>query len=74
MKIDSLSFADKWVAAQQALGNNVRWDGWVMVFFRAARGAFYNGGVQRDGVWGYETRVEVSNKGHWNIPRRLVVA
>ena len=74
MKITTLKWADRWVAEQQDKGNDVRWDGWVMVFFRAARGAFHGGGVQRDGVWGYETRVEVSDKGHWNIPKRFVVA
>lgn len=65
--------SDKFIAEQQAKGNDCFWDGWTMVFFRPHRGGFRGGGVKRDGRWGFLTRVEVDDKGFWNLPPQLVV-
>lgn len=71
--------ADKFVKQQQELGNDVRWDGWTMVFFRPSPAAKYavdeNGranGVWRNGSFGFESRVEVNEKGHWEVDWRNV--
>lgn len=64
---------DRFIDEQRAKGNDAFWDGWVMVFFRPHRGAFRGGGVQRNGVWGYLTRVEVDVKGFWNVPPSVIM-
>lgn len=71
--------ADKFVKQQQELGNDVRWDGWDMVFFRSHPAAMYsvddNGranGVWRNGGYGFENRVEVNSMGLWEVDWRNV--
>lgn len=64
---------DTFVAEQQESGNDVRWDGWKMIFFKAHRGGFYGNGVYRNGQYGFETVVEADKKGFWNIPPACVV-
>ena len=73
--------AHKFVTEQQALGNNVKWDGWTMVFFTPNPGALYsvdsegrpNGVWSREaGTYGFESRVEPNEKGHWEINFRNV--
>jgi hypothetical protein len=65
---------EAFVKNQQELGNNVRWNGWTLEFFRAAEQAIYNArdGVFRDGQWGYLNKVEVNSKGLWEIDFRNV--
>lgn len=64
---------EKFVRQQQALGNDLRWDGWDMVFFRPAENAVYSkDGAFRNGVWGYENRITVNNNGIWEIDYRNV--
>lgn len=65
--------ADKFVREQKELGNDVRWDGWTMVFFRPSPAAVYSkDGAFREGVWGFDNRVEVNDKGLWEIDYRNV--
>jgi hypothetical protein len=65
---------EAFVTRQQKLGNNVRWNGWTLEFFRPSEQAIYNveSGVFRDGQYGFLNRVEVNNDGHWVIDWRNV--
>lgn len=64
---------EKFVKEQQALGNDVRWDGWDMVFFRPSEKAIYKGeGAFRNGVWGFDNRVSPNEKGVWEVDFRNV--
>ncbi len=65
---------EKFVREQQELGNDVRWDGWTLIFFRPAPAAIYNveNGVFRNGEYGFDNRVEVNSKGLWEIDYRNV--
>lgn len=74
MLVLGIKKAEKFVKEQQALGNDVRWDGWDMVFFRAHPAAVYSvdpkgraNGVWRNGSYGFETRVNCNDKGLWEI-------
>ena len=65
--------ADKFVREQIALGNDVRWIGWDMIFFRPSESAVYSkDGAFRNGVWGFDNRVPVNNKGLWEIDHRNI--
>lgn len=64
---------DNFVRQQQELGNDVRWDGWTMVFFRPSeRGVFSKHGAIRNGVYGFDNRVSPNEKGVWEIDFRNV--
>ena len=68
-----LKKADKFVKAQQELGNDVRWEGWTMIFFRPEpKGVYSKDGAFRNGTWGFDNRVEVNEKGLWEIDFRNV--
>jgi hypothetical protein len=65
--------AHRFVREQRSIGNNVRWDGWDMVFWKPTRygfssvdGAFYRG------RWGIESRIPVDSNGVWKVPARNV--
>lgn len=62
------------VSQQQSLGNDVRWDGWDIVFFRPdERGIHSPSGARRNNTWGFENRFKVNSMGEWVIdPRNLV--
>lgn len=65
--------ADKFVIEQKQLGNDVRWDGYTMVFFRpASNGIYSKDGAFRNGEWGFDNRIEVNEKGLWEIDWRNV--
>lgn len=65
--------AENFVRQQQALGNDVRWDGWDIVFFRTAeKGLYSKSGAFRNGQWGYENRVTVNESGIWEVDWRNV--
>lgn len=64
---------DKFVADQQDAGNDVRWNGWAMIFFKKHIGGFKGGGVYRNGYYGFETIIEADERGFWNLPPRLIV-
>lgn len=64
---------EKFVSQQQALGNDLRWDGWDLVFFRpAAQGVYSREGAFRTGEWGFENRVKVDGNGMWGVDFRNV--
>lgn len=64
---------EKFVRQQQELGNDVRWDGYDLVFFRTAEHGFYSkDGAFRNGTWGFENRVKVSDSGVWEVDFRNV--
>lgn len=66
--------ADRFVTEQQALGNDVRWDGWTMIFFRPSEAAIYSkDGAFRNGVWGFNNRVALNDKGVWEVDFRNVI-
>lgn len=66
--------ANGFVTRQQENGNDVRWDGWDIVFFSPNDQAFYSrNGAFRNGAWGYENRATVNNKGEWEVDRRDVL-
>lgn len=67
------SKAHKLVKEQKALGNDVWWDGWDMHFFRPADHALHSkDGAFRNGVWGFDNRVEVNSEGTWNVDPRNI--
>lgn len=75
LTINTLSEAERFVTRQQRLGNDVRWDGWDMVFFREAPQAVYSlDGVVRETTkhYGFDNRSEVTDKGTWEIDFRNV--
>jgi len=64
---------EKFVKEQQALGNDVRWDGWDMVFFRPSpKAVFSREGAFRNGVWGFDNRVSPNGSGVWEVDFRNV--
>jgi hypothetical protein len=67
--------AHKLVAQQQAVGNNVRWDGYDIVFWREDfRGYGHPSGEfnREAGVWGFGNRCEVNDEGTWSIDERNI--
>lgn len=61
--------AHDFVEDQQNLGNDVRWDGWDIVFFKpSAKAVTAKEGVCRNGQWGFEKYVSVNSNGVWSIP------
>lgn len=64
---------DRFVKQQVELGNDVRWDGWDLVFFRPADAGIYNkAGAFRNGTWGFDNRVSVNENGVWEVDFRNV--
>jgi hypothetical protein len=60
--------AERFVETQQALGNDVRWDNYDMVFFRAdPRGRSKPEGAFRNSQWGFENRFPVDDDGAWRV-------
>lgn len=67
----NISEAHKLVRAERAAGNDVRWDGWDIVFHRPAPHAINSpAGEFRNGGWGFKNRFEVDSEGMWNIEER----
>lgn len=77
MVVLNVGNVEKFVTEQKALGNDVKWDGWDIVFFKRS---FQNRGWnQPDGAfdrktrnWGFQTRVKVNERGEWKVPNRNV--
>lgn len=73
LDISGLKNSHRFVREQRALGNDVRWDGWDIVFFRPADHAIHSrDGAFRNGVWGFDNRVEVNSEGTWSIDPRNI--
>lgn len=65
--------AHRLVREQRAIGNDVRWDGWDIVFFRAAdNGIHSKDGAFRNGQWGFDNRSVVNSEGIWSIDERNI--
>lgn len=65
--------AHRMVRQQEAMGNDVRWDGWDIVFFRPAEHAIHSkDGAFRGGVWGFDNRVVVNSEGIWKVDQRNI--
>lgn len=63
--------AHKMVNQQRAVGNDVEWQGWDIVFYRPAPHAIYSpNGAFRNGQWAFENRVEVNSEGLWAVDGR----
>lgn len=72
MNLD-IKAAHRMVREQRATGNDVRWDGWDIVFFRTAdHGIHSKDGAFRNGVWGFENRVTVNSEGIWAVDARNI--
>lgn len=64
---------DAFVDEQIALGNDVRWDNYTLVFFRPEpKGIYSPAGAFRNGTWGLENRTDLDNDGIWKIDWRNV--
>lgn len=74
----NLKSAHRMVREQQALGNDVRWDNYDIVFFRGnvdrpqdtAHAITSPAGAFRNGIWGFENRVSVDAAGLWHVDVR----
>jgi hypothetical protein len=66
---------DKFVTGQVEAGNDIRWEGWDLVFFRKSKnqaGWSKRDGAFRDDNWGFQTRIAVGADGKWRVPNRNV--
>jgi hypothetical protein len=66
---------DQFVETQKSLGNDVRWEGWDLVFFRKSKndsGWSKRDGAYRNGNWGFPNRIAVGADGKWRVPNRNV--
>lgn len=63
--------AHRMVRKQQAAGNDVKWDGWDIVFYRADPAARTSKhGVWRNGEYAFENRFSVNSEGIWKVDGR----
>lgn len=75
LTIKTLSEAERFVTRQQRLDNDVRWEGWDMIFFREAPEAVYSTepeAVVRNGKYGFDNKSEVQEDGTWSVDYRNV--
>lgn len=73
LTIKNLRDAEKFVVKQKSLDNDIRWDNYDLVFFRPApQGVYSKDGAFRNGQWGFENRVPVTDAGTWEIDHRNV--
>lgn len=69
----NIKSAHRMVSEQRKAGNDVRWDGWDIVFFRASdAGRQAKDGAFRNGQWGFDNRFVVNSKGIWSIDSRNI--
>ncbi len=64
--------AHRMVRQQRAMGNDVRWDGWDIVFFRPSDIGRHSVDGAFRGQWGFENRFEVNSEGKWSIDKRNI--
>lgn len=72
--LKSLTEADRFVERQQRLGNDVRWEGWTMVFFKPDPRGMKDprNGAVRGGAYGFDNKVPVTDAGTWEVDYRNV--
>jgi len=64
---------EQFVTEQTRKGNDVSWDGWTLLFFKANPNGFNDkNGAYRNGRWGVQARVDVDTDGLWKIPVKYV--
>lgn len=69
----NFSQAHKFVREQRRLGNDVRWENYDMVFWKPTHYGYTNKkGAYRNGRWGMESRVVVSDNGTWTVNSKNV--
>jgi len=65
--------ADDFVADQVSKNSDVSWDGWDLLFYSANPNGFNDkNGVFKNGQWGVQARVVVSDDGLWKIPAKYI--
>lgn len=68
-----ISAAHRLVRQQRAMGNDVAWDGWDIVFYRPSDMARTSkDGVWRDGSWAFANRSVVDSQGKWTVDPRNI--
>lgn len=74
LTLTGLRQAERFVYKQQALGNDVRWEGFdTIIFFRESdQGMTSPDGAFRHGVWGFDNRFSCDSNGVWSIDYRNV--
>lgn len=73
LTINTPAEAERFVARQQRLGNDVRWENYDMVFFRESeKGRTNKDGAFRNGVWGFDNRSPLLSDGTWAVDYRNV--
>lgn len=73
MLIETVENAEKFVVKQKALGNDVYWDNYDMVFFRPSeKGVTSKDGAFRKGQWGFANRSNLRSDGTWEIDPRNI--
>jgi hypothetical protein len=71
--LTGLNEAERFVTKHKAAGRDVRWDGWDIVFFRAADyGMTSSDGAFRNDTWGFDNRYSVNENGEWLIDGREI--
>lgn len=71
----NIKSAHRMVNQQRALGNDVRWEGWDIVFRRVPNGnqgdpMLSTDGVYHEGNWCFQNRFSVNSEGKWEIDSR----
>lgn len=67
------SAAHKFVREQRRAGNDVRWEGWTMIFWKPTHYGYSSvNGAFRNRRWGVESRISVDDNGLWKVPARNV--
>ena len=72
LALAGLRRAERFVTDQQEAGNDVRWDGWTMVFHKPHPQAATKVEGRFHGSWGFETRVAPDSDGVWRVDYRNV--
>jgi hypothetical protein len=71
LELNTVNEAERFVTRQKNLGNDVRWENYDIVFFRAdPRGITSTDGAFRSGTWGFENRSPLMPEGTWRIDWR----
>ncbi len=66
--------AHTFVEQQNNIGNDVRWDGWDMLFWRENPNAYKTkSGAFRNGRWGMQTRIKPNKAGIWLVSEKNVI-
>jgi hypothetical protein len=71
--LKGLDEAERFVARQERLGSDIRWDNYDIVIFKPSHTSIYTqDGAFRNGMWGYENRSPIQSDGTWRVDHRNV--